>query len=94
VAAPQNMTTFWPGPMTCCAGLHAGELERRDDDIAGMAVHIAARIEALAQPGEVLVSRTVKNLLVGGRARSNHEAPPVERSRRRVELLAVTTVPD
>ena len=51
--------------LTCRAGLHAGEIERRGDDIGGMAVHIAARVEAHAAPGEVLVSRTVKDLVVG-----------------------------
>ena len=51
--------------MPCRVGLHADEIERRDDDIAGMAVPIAGRIEAAAPPGEVLVSRTVKDLLVG-----------------------------
>jgi class 3 adenylate cyclase len=47
------------------AGLHAGECEVMGDDIGGMAVHIAARVSALAGPGEVLVSRTVKDLVVG-----------------------------
>ncbi len=44
------------------AGVHTGEVERRGDDIAGIGVNIAARIEALAQAGEVLVSRTVTDL--------------------------------
>jgi class 3 adenylate cyclase len=47
------------------AGLHTGECEVIGADIAGMAVHIAARVSALAEPGEVLVSRTVKDLVVG-----------------------------
>jgi class 3 adenylate cyclase len=47
------------------AGLHTGELEVRGDDVAGMAVHIGARIGALGGPGEVLVSGTVKDLVVG-----------------------------
>jgi class 3 adenylate cyclase len=47
------------------AGLHTGECERRADDIAGIAVHIGARVAALAGPGEVLVSRTVKDLVAG-----------------------------
>ena len=46
-------------------GLHTGEIALRGDDIAGMAVHIAARVEALARPGEVLASRTVVDLIVG-----------------------------
>ncbi len=47
------------------AGLHTGECEILDEDITGLAVHIAARVSALAGPGEVLVSRTVKDLVVG-----------------------------
>jgi class 3 adenylate cyclase len=46
-------------------GLHTGECERDDGKLAGIAVHIGARIAALAQPGEVLVSRTVKDLVAG-----------------------------
>ena len=47
------------------AGLHTGECEVVGSDIAGMAVNIGARISALAQAGEVLVSSTVKDLVVG-----------------------------
>jgi class 3 adenylate cyclase len=47
------------------AGLHTGEIERRGEDVAGLAVHIAARIAALAAGGEVLVSRTVTDLVAG-----------------------------
>ncbi len=47
------------------AGLHTGEVELRGKDIAGMAVHIGARVSELAGPGEVLVSSTVKDLVVG-----------------------------
>jgi class 3 adenylate cyclase len=47
------------------AGLHAGECEVMGEDIGGIAVHIAARVSALAGPGQVLVSRTVKDLLAG-----------------------------
>jgi class 3 adenylate cyclase len=47
------------------AGLHTGEIELRDDDIGGVAVHLASRIMAEAQPGEILCSRTVKDLVVG-----------------------------
>lgn len=47
-------------------GLHTGECEVMDEgDIGGMAVHIAARISDLASPGEILVSRTVTDLVVG-----------------------------
>jgi class 3 adenylate cyclase len=51
--------------ITLRAGLHTGEVERRGDDIGGIAVHIAARIAALAGGGEVLVSRTVHDLVIG-----------------------------
>ncbi len=47
------------------AGLHTGECEVRGDDLSGLAVHIAARVGALAGPGELLVSSTVKDLVVG-----------------------------
>jgi class 3 adenylate cyclase len=47
------------------AGLHTGECELIGDDLGGVAVHVAARVGALAQPGEVLVSGTVKDLVLG-----------------------------
>jgi class 3 adenylate cyclase len=46
-------------------GLHAGEVEVRGDDVGGIAVHIAARVLAEAEPGEILASSTVKDLVVG-----------------------------
>jgi class 3 adenylate cyclase/alpha-beta hydrolase superfamily lysophospholipase len=46
-------------------GLHTGECEVRGDDLSGLAVHIAARVGALAAPQEVLVSRTVVDLVAG-----------------------------
>jgi class 3 adenylate cyclase len=47
------------------AGLHAGEVEVRGDDIGGLAVHIASRVSAMAGAGEVLVTGTVRDLVVG-----------------------------
>jgi class 3 adenylate cyclase len=47
------------------AGLHTGEVELRDNDVGGIAVHIAARVMAAARPGEILSSRTVRDLVVG-----------------------------
>jgi class 3 adenylate cyclase len=48
------------------AGLHTGEIEiRPDEDIAGIAVHIASRVSSLADAGEILVSRTVVDLVAG-----------------------------
>jgi pimeloyl-ACP methyl ester carboxylesterase len=46
-------------------GIHTGEVELRDDDVGGIAVHIGARVCELAGAGEVLVSRTVVDLVVG-----------------------------
>lgn len=47
------------------AGVHTGEVQSHSDDLRGLAVHVAARIMALAGPGEVLVSGTVRDLLEG-----------------------------
>ncbi len=47
------------------SGIHVGEIEQRDNDIAGIAVHMAQRIYNAAQPGETLVSRTVTDLVAG-----------------------------
>jgi class 3 adenylate cyclase len=58
-------------------GIHAGEVEVRGKDIAGMAVHIGARVAAMAGPGEVLVSSTVREIVTGSRRtftdRGEHE---------------------
>jgi class 3 adenylate cyclase len=59
------------------AGLHMGEIELRGDAIGGVAVHIASRVSDLAAAGEVLVSRTVTDLVAGSgiefTARGEHE---------------------
>jgi class 3 adenylate cyclase len=47
------------------AGLHTGECEIRGDDIGGIAVHIGARVSALAEPKDVLVSSTLHDLVIG-----------------------------
>jgi class 3 adenylate cyclase len=46
-------------------GVHTGECTLREDQVAGVALHIAARIAALAPPSQVLASRTVKDLVAG-----------------------------
>jgi class 3 adenylate cyclase len=46
-------------------GVHTGEVERRGDDVAGIGVHIAARVQSHAHSGEVWVSRTVADLVTG-----------------------------
>jgi class 3 adenylate cyclase len=73
------------------AGVHTGELERRGDgDIAGIAVHVAARVMAHAAPSQVLVSRTVSDLIAGSgialRDAGEHELKGVPG---RWQLLAV-----
>ena len=59
------------------AGLHTGEVDRIGDKIAGLAVNIGARVAALATPSEVLVSQTVRDLMVGSELtladRGSHE---------------------
>ncbi len=68
-------------------GLHTGEMEILNNDVAGLAVHIAARISALAGPSEVLVSRTVKDLVAGSgidMAPRSRRHGPGETPRRRV----------
>jgi pimeloyl-ACP methyl ester carboxylesterase len=47
------------------SGVHLGEVEHQAGDFAGLAVHIGARIQALAEPGEILVSQTVRDALIG-----------------------------
>jgi class 3 adenylate cyclase len=47
------------------AGLHTGEVELRDGDVGGIAVHIAARVMAAARPGDIVTTRTVRDLVVG-----------------------------
>jgi class 3 adenylate cyclase len=65
-------------------GVHTGECEQRGDDLGGIAVHIGARIAALAQPGQVLVSRTVTDLVAGSGLeftdRGDHELNGVPRT--------------
>ena len=51
--------------LTARAGVHAGEVELEGDEVRGIAVHAAARILGAAQPGEVLVSTTIRDLLAG-----------------------------
>ena len=52
------------------AGLHTGEVETRGDDVGGIGVHIAARVMAEAAAGEILISRTVRDLVVGSNIRT------------------------
>ena len=64
------------------AGVHTGECELIDGKVGGMAVNIGARVAGVAQPSEVLVSQTVKDLVAGGglafEDRGEHELKGVE----------------
>jgi class 3 adenylate cyclase len=51
--------------LTLRVGVHVGEVERTGDAVTGVAVHIASRIQDAAEPDQVLVSRTVKDLATG-----------------------------
>ena len=61
-------------------GLHTGECEIRGEDIGGIAVHIGARVAALAEAGEVLVSSTVKDLVNGSGIAFQERAPTCSRA--------------
>jgi class 3 adenylate cyclase len=67
--AQQLGDALTPYGLAIRAGLHTGEVERRGDDVGGIAVHIGARVAALAGGGEVFVSRTVRDLVVGSELR-------------------------
>jgi class 3 adenylate cyclase len=64
------------------SGIHTGEVEVGGDDISGLAVHLAARIMGEAGAGEIMVSRTVRDLVVGSELRfsdrGEHELKGVE----------------
>jgi class 3 adenylate cyclase len=72
-------------------GMHAGEVEVRGADVAGLAVHIGARVGALAGPSEVLVSSTVRDIVAGSRRsfadRGEHELKGVPGSWRLYALI-------
>ena len=77
--------------MSVRAGIHTGELEQDAMNVTGLAVHIGARVGAAAGPGEVLVSRTVRDLVAGSgltfASRGDHELKGVSG---RWELFAVS----
>jgi class 3 adenylate cyclase len=54
-----------PAGLQVRCGLHTGEVSRHNGDLAGIAVHIGARVSSVAEPGEVLVTRTVRDLVAG-----------------------------
>jgi class 3 adenylate cyclase len=56
-------------------GIHTGECELQGRTLTGMAVHVAARIQGLAGPGDILVSSTVKDIVVGSGTRFEDRGP-------------------
>jgi class 3 adenylate cyclase len=79
------------------AGLHTGECERVGDDLAGLAVHIAARVSAKADAGEIWVSRTVRDLIAGSgielQERGTHALKGVEGEWQLFSVGPTTTTP-
>lgn len=74
-------------------GIHTGEIERRRDDIGGVAVHVAARVQSSAKPGEIIVSRTVADLVAGSDIRFEHAGEhKLKGMPGRWELFAVAAV--
>jgi class 3 adenylate cyclase len=73
-------------------GLHAGECELRDDDVAGIAVNLAARVMHAAENSEILVTRTIKDLSLGSdlsfESRGHHSFKGLGED---VEVFAVTS---
>jgi class 3 adenylate cyclase len=73
-------------------GLHTGEIEVGDRDVQGIAVHVAARISAAAAAGEILVSRTVKDLVAGSGLRfKEHGAHSLKGLQDAMELYAASS---
>jgi class 3 adenylate cyclase len=76
--AKELASTLGMAGISIRSGLHTGEVELRGEDIGGIAVHIAARVSGLASSGEVLVSRTVHDLVAGSDLRfAEHGAHPL-----------------
>jgi class 3 adenylate cyclase len=77
--------------LTVRAGLHSGELERDALNVTGLTVHIGARVGAAADPGQVLVSRTVRDLVAGsGLTFGNHGKHSLKGVSGNWELFALT----
>jgi class 3 adenylate cyclase len=73
------------------AGVHTGEVEVRGDDLSGVGVHIGARVAANAEPGEILVSRTVVDLVAGSQiAFADRGAQPLKGVSGEWRLFAVS----
>jgi len=85
--------------VTIRTGVHTGECIRRGEDLSGVAIHVAARVSALARGGDVLCSSTVKDLVIGSGMhfddRGEHELKGVAGGAWRLYALSDTPdVPD
>ena len=81
--------------LTLRAGLHTGEVEVTTDGLRGIAVHVAARTMALAEPGEILVTSTSKELVAGsGIALRDRGSVRDEGRSRRAAALRRRALPD
>jgi DNA-binding SARP family transcriptional activator/pimeloyl-ACP methyl ester carboxylesterase len=63
--ASELVAHVWPRELSVRAGVHSGECEATSTDVSGVAVDIARRVADVARPGEVLVSQTVRDLVLG-----------------------------
>ena len=64
-SATSSSCSIGPVIWRLSGSLHTGEVTRRNGDVTGIAVHIGARVSSAASPGEVLVTRTVRDLVAG-----------------------------
>jgi class 3 adenylate cyclase len=95
IAAAQILTAdLHEAGLELRVGIHMGEVEILGDDVAGLAVHLAARISGLAGPGDIYVSRTIKDLMLGSTIefddRGTHELKGIPDE---WEILAVVSDP-
>jgi class 3 adenylate cyclase len=85
--------TVQPLGIAVRSGLHTGEIEMKPGDIGGIAVHMAARVAGIAEPGETVVSSTVRDLVAGSglrfRDRGLHELRGLPEKLHLYSLLAV-----
>jgi pimeloyl-ACP methyl ester carboxylesterase len=75
--ASELVAHLWPKELSVRAGVHTGECDATGTDVSGVAVDIARRVAGIARPGEVLVSQTVRDLVLGSsitfRDRCSHQ---------------------
>jgi class 3 adenylate cyclase len=85
--------TIAPFGLIVRSGVHVGEVDLKSDEISGIAVHIAARIAAIARPGEPVVSKTVRDLVAGsGLAFEDRGVHQLRGLPEKIHLYAMRTV--